>query len=89
MKHKFAKYFKKACRYSSDEQFSFKYFLNKLLLLDRYHQNCQVVLAVAGNNGLNAFKEFLLKLSSGSMISVTKRIFANHLNHRYWYCSDK
>ena len=28
MKHGFAKYLKKICRWSSDEHFSFKYFLN-------------------------------------------------------------
>ena len=28
MKHKFAKYLKGCCRMSSDEKFSFKYFLN-------------------------------------------------------------
>ena len=47
MKHTFAKYLKGCCRMSSDEKFSFKY------LIERYHQNCQSILAAVSMNELS------------------------------------
>ena len=52
MEHEITKCLRESCRWSSDEQFSSKIFWI-LLLLERYRQNCQTVLAVTGMNGLN------------------------------------
>ena len=51
-KLKFPKYLKKSCRLSSDEQFSFKYFLNTAFVGAIHHQNSKVVLGTTGMNGL-------------------------------------
>ena len=51
MKYKFAKYLKETCRYKSDEQFSYKYFLN-IAFIKEIFPKLSGGLAAAGMNVL-------------------------------------
>ena len=44
---KFPNYFKESCRYSSNEQLSFRYFVNIALVRERYYQNSPAVLTAS------------------------------------------
>ena len=61
IKHKFTKDLKESCFCASDQHFSFKYLLKKLLLVEsnpfwsmllpaRFHQNCQASVSIDGLN---------------------------------------
>ena len=53
----FTKYLKESWELDFDLYFSFKYFFGKLLLIEIYHQNSQVVLGSTGMNWLKLYKE--------------------------------